>query len=161
MKRKIDWVLAVAATLTAICSSGNAQTDLTTWTFTPVDVPGATRMYVRGMNGAAQIVGHYTSGVVTRGFLLSGSVFTPIQLDVGTQACGINPRGDIVGEYSVTGVTGRFGFLLRDGAYTMISYPGATIPRTRPWKITPDGQHIVGFYDDLHGFVLSRKSLVP
>jgi hypothetical protein len=36
-------------------------------------------------------------------------------------------------------------------------YPGAT--RTRPFKITPDGQHIVGFYDDLHGFALSRKPL--
>ena len=70
---------------------------------------------------------------------------------------GINPRGDMVGEYSRPGVTQRFGFLLHSGQYTSISYPGATI--TRPWKITPDGQHIVGFYNDLHGFVLTRKPM--
>jgi hypothetical protein len=69
----------------------------------------------------------------------------------------MNPRGDVVGEYSVPGVSTRFGFLLRAGEYTSFTYPGAVI--TRPWKITPDGQHIVGFYNDQHGFVLSRKAL--
>ncbi len=293
MRRNGLWAFAVAATLIAVCPSLDAQVDLTSWTFTPIDVPGATRTYVRGMNQAGQIVGHYTLGGVTRGFLLSDGVFTPIQLDVVTTARGINPegdivgsvfnstagvrgfllskgvvteikypgavttipedinapgdvvgwyvmsgvehgflyrngvyttidvpgasltnvrginpegemvgifngvvppdivsrshgfllgkdgtftsingpgvpnanvnginpRGDIVGEYSIPGVTGRFGFLLRQGEYTPISYPGAAI--TRPWKITPDGQYIVGFYNDLHGFVLTRKTLVP
>jgi uncharacterized membrane protein len=290
MKTTRGWWLAVAAVLIAACPSANAQMDLTTWTFAPVDVPGATRTYVRGMNGAGQIVGHYTSEGVTRGFLLDDGVFTPIELGTFTSArginpegdivgtfrvppaatrgfllrngvlseiaypgaaytqpddinaagdvvgyyllngvehgfllrsgvytsidvpgasltnargispegeivgvftavdldnvqrthgfllCkdgsfttingpdvlggntnGINPRGDLVGEYSLSGV--RFGFLLQNGQYTSISYPGANVTITRPWKITPDGQHIIGFYNDLHGFVLSRKPM--
>ncbi len=292
MNKITAWGLAVATTLVAVGPRANAQTDLTAWTFTPVDVPGAARTNVRGMNGAGQIVGHYTSGGVTRGFVLRDGVFTPIDLGgaggftsarginsegdiVGTfrvppaatrgfllrsgvmseivypnaaytqpddinaagdivgyylaggvehgfllrngvystvdvpgalltnvrginsegemvgiyeamdlldgkrrahgfrlgkdgtvttingpsapggNANGINPRGEILGEYTASGI--RYGFLLNGSEMISLSYPGAAI--TRPWKITPDGQYIVGFYNDLHGFVLSRKSL--
>jgi len=72
----------------------------------------------------------------------------------GGNTNGINEAGQIVGEYGTAGGNIR-GFLLSQGNFVSFIYPGATL--TRPWKITPDGQHIVGFYDDLHGFLLSRK----
>ena len=289
MKRKRAAALTVAvACILGVAVPGTlAGQDLTTWTFTPVDVPGASITYVRGMTPSGLIVGHYSTGGVMRGFALKDGVITPIQIDVNTgvrgvnpegdmvgvtagpiagqrgflrtrdgvvtefrypgatstipedinspgdivgyyslggvshgfllrkgsfttievpgalwttvrginpegemvgvyrsldpdgrernhgflldihgrfvtvngpgalggNASGINPRGDIVGEFYPTGLT--VGFLLSGGVSTPFSYPGATT--TRPWKITPDGQHIVGFYNDAHGFVLSRK----
>lgn len=40
MTKRIGWGLAVAAAVITVCPIGNAQTNLTTWTFTPVDFPG-------------------------------------------------------------------------------------------------------------------------
>jgi hypothetical protein len=134
--------------------------------FTTIDFPGAVLTNARGINPEGEIVGLYVAvdpdGVSrTHGFLLGkdGS-FRKIDgpgVSNGS-ANGINPRGEIVGEYRAdASPRPRFGFLLSGGQYTTIMYPGADI--TRPFKITPDGQHILGFYDDMHGFVLSRKPL--
>src|SRR5262249_16423992 len=59
-----------------------------------------------------------------------------------TQALGINPRGDIVGQYDdAEGVT--HGFLLSGGQFTSFDFPGAT--RTTAFGINPRGD-IVGLY---------------
>ncbi len=136
---------------------------LHTGVYSTIDYPGALLTNARGMNTQGEIVGLYQ--IVDpdgkerfHGFLrgTDGTFATINGPDVlGGNANGINLRGQIVGEYSVPGVPGIFGFLLSGGQYMSISYPGATL--TRPWKIAPDGQHIVGFYNDQHGFLLSRK----
>src|SRR5215472_9095185 len=54
---------------------------------------------------------------------------------------GINPQGDIVGNYVAGGVT--HGFLLHEGAFTTIDVPGATSTFAR--RINPQGD-MVGFY---------------
>src|SRR5262245_52392147 len=54
---------------------------------------------------------------------------------------GINPQGDIVGNYVTGGVI--HGFLLHEGNYTTIDFPGATSTFAR--RINPQGD-IVGFY---------------
>ena len=80
MKRKRLAVLSpvIACPLgIAIPGVTAGQLDLSTWTFTPIDVPGASITYVRGMTPSGLIVGHYTSGGVTRGFVLKDGVFTP------------------------------------------------------------------------------------
>src|SRR5262245_7968063 len=63
----------------------------------------------------------------TVGFPLAAS-YTFETIDVpgglGTQACGINDRGQIVGEYDATGE--KHGFLLTEGTFTPIGvyFPG-------------------------------------
>jgi uncharacterized membrane protein len=67
-----------------------------------------------GINPRGDIVGQYSGGGTTHGFLLDrhGSLTT---IDIpgasSTAAAGINARGDIVGTYSVGGTT--HGFLAR------------------------------------------------
>ena len=74
-----------------------------------------------------------------------------------TIAWGINARGDVVGEYFDAG--GRHGFLLRNGTFTSIDFPGAL---TSARGINPGGD-IVGVYRypseppvNAHGFLLPR-----
>ena len=74
----------------------------------------------------------------------------------GTQAWGINPRGDIVGLYTLADKSTR-GFLLRDGAYSSIDFPGAAV--TFANSLNPQGD-VVGEYGLTltaahHGFLLS------
>ena len=128
-----------------------------------IDYPGATLTNARGINLQGDIVGLYTNDPNLNGpyhgFLRKNDgIFTTVNGPgvQGGNANGINTRGQIVGEYVDPAQAGVIlGFLLVKGEYTTIRYPGASI--TRPWKITLDGQHIVGFYNDLHGFLLSRK----
>jgi uncharacterized membrane protein len=71
----------------------------------------------------------------------------------GTEAFGINERGDIVGSFTRAGPDGAF--LLRNGKYTEITVPNAT--SVDAYAINDRGD-IVGSYTDSkgdHGFVLS------
>src|SRR2546429_1760248 len=67
----------------------------------------------------------FAIGMVSSGFASQGGLTT---IDVpgasSTQAKGINPEGDIVGEYS--NATGTHGFLLSKGNFTTIDVPGAS-----------------------------------
>jgi uncharacterized membrane protein len=77
-----------------------------------------------------------------------------------TIAWGINARGDVVGEYF--DAEGRHGFLLRNGDFTSIDFPGASGTSAR--GIGPGGD-IVGIYRNqveptvvpAHGFLLTRR----
>jgi uncharacterized membrane protein len=123
--------------------------------YTSIDYSDAFATNVRGINSEGDIVGLYTNNNDPDGwtegpflgFLLErNGTFTTTPLG---NYNGINSRGEIVG--------GRG--LLSGKLVTRFVIPGAT--STNAWKITPDGQHIVGFYKDVdgysHGFVLSRK----
>lgn len=80
-----------------------------TFTFTTIDVPGASGTLAAGINAGGQIVGiYYDSGGNPHGFLLKRSNFVTVDVPgslVGvpgklpTEANGINPAGDIVGDY--------------------------------------------------------------
>jgi len=71
-----------------------------------------------------------------------------------TGARWINQRGDIVGGFAFVGSVDEcsdaphHGFILRDGRYMLIDFPGAT--HTRALAINDDGV-IVGEYMDSHG----------
>src|SRR5215469_5758111 len=74
-----------------------------------------------------------------------------------TLALDINPRGDIVGNYTLGNTAGPdHGYLLSKGEFTTIDFPGAT--STDANGINPRGD-IVGRYDTAdkiaHGFLLS------
>jgi uncharacterized membrane protein len=86
------------------------------FTFTPIDVPGASFTEAFGITPSGQIVGIYFDSMDTNltkphGFLYDGGVFTLIDVPGAseTQANGINPHGQIVGSYRDS--TGVHGFL--------------------------------------------------
>jgi len=127
------------------------------YTFSPINVPGAVQTQVNGINDSGQIVGNYLAFTGTKyGFLLSAGNYTTLNVPGSTQtgAYGINASGQIVGFYDMAGVT--HGFLLSAGTFTTIDPPSSTL--TYAYKITASGQ-IVGQYHDAsgndHGFLLT------
>ena len=71
---------------------------------------------------------------------------------------GLNPQGDLVGQYRDAG--GRsHGFLLEDGAFTTIDFPAPGVIATVATAINPRGD-IVGRYRDAagkdRGYLLER-----
>jgi uncharacterized membrane protein len=73
----------------------------------------------------------------------AGQTYTPIDYPgaIASFATDINDSGQIVGEYTVSGLGDRQGYLLSNGVFTSISYPGATF--TRAVAINANGD-IVG-----------------
>ena len=149
------FVGAFVLTLVAIPSGASA------FTFTTIDVPGATFTGAGTINNRGQIVGTYFSG--PHGFLLDKGTFTTIDVPGATftEAEGINNRGQIVGTYTDAGGT-EHGFLLDKGTFTTIDVPGATL--TEANGINARGQ-IVGTYEDaggtFHGFRAQKSRRSP
>ena len=77
---------AVALIITASSLRASA------FTFTAIDVPGATATEAFGINAAGDIVGFFTNASGAHGFLLSRGVFTTIDVPgaTATEAVGIN-----------------------------------------------------------------------
>lgn len=75
----------------------------------------------------------------------------------GTQANGINDRGDIVGVYS-DALNHMHGFVLRDGCYSTLDFPGAV--GTELHYLNNKGEITGSYFDELgigHGFVASPR----
>jgi hypothetical protein len=95
------------------------------YTYTTIDVPGATNTEANGINSSGQIVGDYLGANDTQnGFLLNKGVYTTLDGPGGNYvpdagASGINAMGQVVGSY-YTGYD-LIGFLYRNGAYTTIA----------------------------------------
>jgi uncharacterized membrane protein len=137
-------------------------------TFTTIDV-GTTYTAALGINSHGDVVGQYQeAGGRYRGFLRRAGTVTSINVGAaGTNAFGINDRGDIVGTYcnpegcpptAYRADIGNHGFLLREGTFTAIDFPGAVV--THAFKINAAGE-IVGRYrsadGNWHAFVLSDR----
>lgn len=110
--------------------------------YQPVDIPGASLTNAQGINARGDIVGFYSAGGVTHGFLLRDGVVTPIDYPGAayTDARGINAAGDIVGAYRRPGepAVNAHGYLLtRDGDFRPIDVPGHT--STIAQRITASG----------------------
>ena len=117
------------------------------YSFTTIDVPGASETFAEGINNSGQIVGSFNvfSTLMTHGFLdINGSFITIDFPGVtgATNAYGINNTGQIVGAFSGTGGLAQ-GFLDTGGSFSNIDVPGATA--TIPRGINDSGQ-IVGWY---------------
>ena len=93
--------LSIAGILATAPLATGSPANASAFSFTQLDVPGATLTAARGINDAGQIVGVFTNSTGTHGFLDTGGSFT--QIDVpgaileGTRANGINGAGQIVG----------------------------------------------------------------
>ena len=134
-----------------------------------VPLPGVVGTRAFGINARGDIVGSYTVGAVTHGYLRSGGTFTTIDYPgaVNTEAWGINPRGDIIGRYTLAGVAGTRGFLLSHGTFTDISIrkPDQTYHATTlPTKIGASGEIVGCIHDqsgllDMYGYVQRGDSV--
>src|SRR6266498_3058222 len=107
--------------------------------------------------------------VVALGFLLGaasnlladGPAYTSIDFPGAsyTEANGISPRGDVIGDYAatLTGSGPHHGFLLsRDGVFTTIDYPGATSTFARGMNSHGDILGTYTFVDNIsHIFVMN------
>ena len=102
--------LALLVTL-GLLLGGRHVAQAASFTFTPIDVPGASGTAALGINPSGQIVGLYADSMGRHGFLYDRGVFTPIDVPGASfpEAHGINSRGQIVGLYFDS--TGEHGFL--------------------------------------------------
>jgi probable HAF family extracellular repeat protein len=148
--------LVVLALLFGTVSAARALS----FTFTTIDVPGATITEAQGINNLGQIVGFFRTSAsrANHGFLLSRGTFTTIDVPGATDtiANGINDRGQIVGEFDANGKI--HGFLLSGEDFTIIDAPGAASTIANGIN---DGGQIVGHFlpansFNAHGFLLSR-----
>jgi probable HAF family extracellular repeat protein len=153
-------LLSAVLSLSVLLGTLVAAQDVS-YTFTPIDVPGASATLAHGINKKGQIVGYYSlpNQNAWHGFLYTAGAFTPLDVPFpgatnGTQAFGINNKGQIVGGYSF-GNGEVHGFLYADGVFTPFDVPGAT--NTVLFAINDHGL-MVGEYDvdgssRWHGFL--------
>ena len=129
-----------------------AQANAAAYTFTTVDVPGATSgTTVWGINATGQVTGYYSNGL---GFVDNNGVFTDVTIPGAraTRPRGINAAGQVTGYYY--NLTGAHGFVETNGQYATFDVPGAT-NGTYANGINAAGQ-VTGYYLDrngTHGFV--------
>lgn len=106
MRMALRIVLLLAASLPAVAQ---------TFTFTTIDIPGAERTTVSGINNAGDMVGYYSSGGPnTRGFYYNAGQAKFRKLDFPNSqtnaAYGINDAGEIVGT-DVTAIQNGYRYL--------------------------------------------------
>lgn len=120
--------------------------------------PGSRTTEANDINNFGQIVGDYVTGSAQHGFVVKNGAFQSISAPgpagTLTRVQGINNVGDIVGS-SEGSAAGLRGFLLHNGHFTFIVFPGSS--RTDANGINGFGT-IVGTYGDAtglnHGFML-------
>jgi hypothetical protein len=163
------WILAILGCAVLLEMTSRASDG--PFSFSSVDVPGATLTQASGINAGGDIVGAYVDAKGRHGFVLSGGAFTSIDFPtsdptnpvIGTDARGIGPGGDIVGTYRLktepTTVPAHGYLLTRGGAFYRIDHPNHI--NTIAQRILPNGD-ILGCYHDtdtmdtMHGMTTSR-----
>ena len=137
---------SVAVTLTLMCLPLVQPAYASTYSFTAIDVPGATPGSIEpfDINNNGQITGTYYDGSY-HGFLFSGGTYTTLNVpqSVATYAKGISDKGQIVGYYQDS--VGTHGFLFSGGTYTTLDGPGSAAFGTHAYGINNKGE-IVGYY---------------
>ena len=120
--------------------------------FETIHKPGSSATRAFGINPQGDIVGSFTDGTGTHGYVLREGVFTTIDYPgaLTTEAWGINAGGDIIGRYTRAGVPGVRGFLWSAGVFSDISMGNHMI--TLPTKIGASGE-IVGCFHDASALI--------
>jgi hypothetical protein len=153
--------IVLAAVLLTACSdapSGVMAPDdallkrgATEFSFTSIEVPGATFTQATGVGPGGDIVGHYLLDGAIRGFLLRRGEFTTIDFPGAgvTIARGIGPNGHIVGTFRWPGevLPVERGFLRSpEGEYSEVAVEG--YKHVIPQRILPDGTIVGCVHDD-------------
>jgi len=135
------------------------------FTFTRIEVPGASSTTAWGINARGDIVGSYVDGAgVTHGFLLHRGSFTTIDVPGATSADarGIGPNGEIVGIYKLAGepAVNAHGFWRSPtGDILPADYPGYN---EIPQRLLADGtilgcRHDNDLMASMRGIAMSRS----
>ena len=159
-------------------AAGNAQgflLNIGSDTFTGITLPssfGAMSTTATGVNNSGVVVGFYTNGTGTHGFIDNGGVFTSYDDPNGTNTMflGLNNDGQVVGSYvDINGETQGLLFDFLTNSWQTISDPfssgivnGFNVDGTTVNGINDNGQ-LVGFYGDgtnVNGF-LADPAVVP
>ena len=116
--------------------------------FIQINPPGSVSSQATAVSGN-NVVGYYSNGSITQGFLYNGSTYTTINypgsvtLPNQTQIPGTTLRGvsgnNIVGIYEDAGLNFH-GFLYNGSTYTAINVPGATYTET----VGVSGNNVIG-----------------
>jgi len=116
---------------------------------TQIDVPyqGAAGTFANDINNAGTVVGawYMNDGAPNHGFTWRNGVFTQVPDYPGasqTWPWGINGAGDLSG-YVVDANGVDHGFLLKNGVYTLLDFPGAAYTNAVGLN---DSDTVVGFY---------------
>lgn len=124
------------------------------YSFTTFEFPGADGTALHGINNAGVLVGSYSLGGTSHGFVFDEGVFTTIDVPNaagGTHPADISDQGQIVGGFFSEALSFVSQGFLFDGAnYEVINFPGAA--STTLTGINNDGQ-FVGNYADVVGHV--------
>ncbi|HEX4347487.1 MAG TPA: hypothetical protein VHZ73_07935 [Vicinamibacterales bacterium] len=129
-----------------------------------IDVPSATLTEACAIDVAGHVVGDFTDGSGTHGFLLANNRVARLDYPgaAWTAAYGVNATEQVVGGYGPSESDSRHGFLWTAGRFASIDVPNGTDTVAR--GINAHGQ-IVGDYrgtDGLrHGFLLSAGRYTP
>ena len=118
--------------------------------YSTYDVPGAQGTQIVDINDHNQML--VLTDNMSQSYLLNAGTLTSIKVPGAdeTQAFGINDNGQIVGNYSLNGVTN--GFIWNKGVFTTIDFPGSD--DTRLFGIN-DKDQIVGTYGTFaHGLLV-------
>ena len=150
-------ITTVAAFLTLFISTSVQGS----YTYTTLDVPGASSTHAYGIDGD-NIVGRYSDGSGTHGFMYDGTDYTPLDYPDANETYAYGIDGDnIVGGYNSSG-TVRHGFHYDGTTYTQLDVPGSI----RTFASDIDGSHIVGLFwsgDDYlwYGFDYDGTTYTP
>jgi hypothetical protein len=125
--------------------------------FDTIDVPGAEKTYVTGVNKSGQISGYYVvtegSNQFSHGFISDGVNFTTIDIPGAYNTCinGIHDSGSFVGSYTIG--ANQHGFVHDGVNYQVIDVPDAR--HTMVYAINNAGVMAGTFYDSTgtHGFI--------
>jgi uncharacterized membrane protein len=131
-------------TLTLLCVAVGQPSFAADYRYSRINVPGSLETQAHGINARGDVVGAYVGADGTsHGFLLRKGVFTtidvPIDLPGATAtaiatrgARSINARGDIIGVFIDSEFNEFQTYLLSNGEFTQIAFPGAiaTVPGT-------------------------------
>lgn len=115
-------------------------------------------VYPTGIDNKGTIVGYYFEGNINQGFELEDGKYKEITVPNSSQTIpwGINQAGDISGAYyDASG--NEHGFLLHNGTYQTIDYPGA--PEASSARALNESEIVVGSYKNpsthvYNGFLL-------
>jgi uncharacterized membrane protein len=129
--------------------------------FITVDVPGTNDTRALGINNRAQIVGVYSDSNESHGFLWEKGVFTKIDAPGAafvTATSDINNKGQIVGFHDGSS-TGRTSFLLEDGEFIFLNFPGAR--DTSALGINDRGEIVGEYFTGVatNGFIAAPKKM--
>ena len=130
-------------------------------TLTTLDVPfdGAIGTQANDINSSGIIVGAWVDGAFTvHGFVYQNGIYAHLDYpgSLDTYPFGINPQGDIAGNWDTDQSTVGHGFVFRQGQFTSFDVPDAAPAGTAGNGINARGQIVGGYVDadgNGHGFV--------